>query len=183
MGRHILVVRASTPEGISEERFNAWYNEEHIPERLAIPGFHWAARYINVGGPGPRHMALYALKDESVLQSREYEVLANPNNWSMETQVIFPALMAVMERFLLRVRHGQFPASGELTFREGAVKGPGGEQIVEWVDVSSGRMWLSVNGKDVLISETSEPAPPSFIAERATRYERIFFRNSSAASW
>ncbi len=28
-----------------EEEFNHWYNEEHIPERLAIPGVLNAARY------------------------------------------------------------------------------------------------------------------------------------------
>ena len=33
-----------------EEEFNRWYNDEHIPERLAIPGVLNAARYQAVAG-------------------------------------------------------------------------------------------------------------------------------------
>ncbi len=36
-----------------EEEYNRWYNEEHIPERLPIPGVLNAARYEAVQG-GPR---------------------------------------------------------------------------------------------------------------------------------
>ena len=43
-----------------EEEFNRWYNEEHIPERLAIPGVLNAARYKAVAG-GPTYLACYEL--------------------------------------------------------------------------------------------------------------------------
>ena len=29
-----------------EEEFNAWYDSEHLPERLAIPGFRSARRWV-----------------------------------------------------------------------------------------------------------------------------------------
>jgi hypothetical protein len=44
-----------------EEEFNRWYNEEHMPERLAIPGVLSAARYKAVDG-GPIYLACYELE-------------------------------------------------------------------------------------------------------------------------
>ena len=36
-----------------EAEFNAWYVEEHVPERLGIPGVHSARRYRDAGWPPP----------------------------------------------------------------------------------------------------------------------------------
>ena len=43
-----------------EDEFNRWYDEEHIPERLSIPGVLSAARYAAVQG-GPKYLACYEL--------------------------------------------------------------------------------------------------------------------------
>ena len=43
-----------------DEAFNRWYNEEHLPERLSIPGVLNAARYEAVAG-GPKYLACYEL--------------------------------------------------------------------------------------------------------------------------
>ena len=34
-----------------EAEFNAWYVEEHVPERLGIPGVHSARRYRDAASP------------------------------------------------------------------------------------------------------------------------------------
>ena len=39
----LLVYSDVAPE--NDEEYNRWYNEEHIPERLSIPGVLDAARY------------------------------------------------------------------------------------------------------------------------------------------
>ena len=50
-GRGLLMVFVDVPENVEDE-FNRWYNEEHIAERLSIPGVLNAARYVAVrGGP------------------------------------------------------------------------------------------------------------------------------------
>jgi hypothetical protein len=46
-GRGLLMVYVDVPAPLEDE-FNRWYNEEHIPERLAIPGVLNAARYVAV---------------------------------------------------------------------------------------------------------------------------------------
>lgn len=54
-----------------EDEFNRWYEEEHVPERLAIPGFHRARRYRAVHG-APKYLALYDVESADVLNSPEY---------------------------------------------------------------------------------------------------------------
>ena len=65
-----------------EEEFNEWYNQEHIAERLSVPGVLSAARYEAVKS-GPKHLAVYELEHSSVMQSPEYAALkSNPTEWS-----------------------------------------------------------------------------------------------------
>lgn len=54
-----------------ESEFNRWYEEEHIRERLSIPGFVRARRFVAVEG-APKYLALYELTGPEVLQSEEY---------------------------------------------------------------------------------------------------------------
>jgi hypothetical protein len=76
-GTALLVVWADVPAD-KEKDFNRWYNEEHLAERLAIPGFLSGARYEAVKG-GPKHLAYYELESAAVLESEAYKrVSANP---------------------------------------------------------------------------------------------------------
>jgi len=76
-GTALLMVWADVPAD-KEKDFNRWYNEEHLAERLAIPGFLSGARYEAVKG-GPKHLAYYELESPAVLESAAYKrVQANP---------------------------------------------------------------------------------------------------------
>src|SRR5919204_2830500 len=76
-GTGLLMVWADVPAD-KEKDFNRWYNEEHLAERLAIPGFLAGARYEAVKG-APKHLAYYELESPEVLQSEAYRrVIANP---------------------------------------------------------------------------------------------------------
>ncbi len=64
-----------------EEEFNAWYDDEHLAERLAIPGFLSARRWMVDGrcdmNTAPerrigRYLATYELERPEVLDSPEY---------------------------------------------------------------------------------------------------------------
>ncbi len=68
--RAILLVLMQPPPAFEEE-FNCWYDTEHIPERLAVPGFTAARRYACLLG-WPRYMALYDLANLEVLDSAAY---------------------------------------------------------------------------------------------------------------
>jgi hypothetical protein len=76
-----LMVYCEVPEHYEEE-FNAWYNDEHIPERLAIPGVLNAARYQAVAG-GPKYLACYELASPEAWYSEAWQKwLKNPTPWS-----------------------------------------------------------------------------------------------------
>jgi hypothetical protein len=80
-GTGLLMVWADVPAD-KEDEFNRWYNEEHLPERMAIPGFLSGARYEAVKG-GPKHLAYYELESVAVLQTPAYKkVQANPTEWT-----------------------------------------------------------------------------------------------------
>jgi hypothetical protein len=59
------------PPPAFEDEFNAWYDTEHIPERLAVPGFETALRYVCIAG-APRYLAMYDMRNPAVLDSAEY---------------------------------------------------------------------------------------------------------------
>ncbi len=62
--------------------YNAWYREEHLPERLSAPGFLDAALYQAVKG-GPRYLAVYELESAAAMQTPEYlHMSQNPTDWT-----------------------------------------------------------------------------------------------------
>jgi hypothetical protein len=72
-----LLVMMQPPPAFEEE-FNAWYDTEHIPERLAVPGFETGVRFVCIAGH-PRYLAMYDLAKPEVLESPEYLRVAHQN--------------------------------------------------------------------------------------------------------
>ena len=70
-GKGIFLLYADIPAE-HEDEFNKWYNEEHIPELLAVPGILDAARYVAVKG-GPKYLAAYELENVDVMQSNAFK--------------------------------------------------------------------------------------------------------------
>lgn len=73
-----------------EDEFNRWYEEEHLPERRAVPGFLSARRFRCIEG-GPKYLALYDLESPAVLQSPPYLniVGANKSPWTLRMEASF----------------------------------------------------------------------------------------------
>jgi hypothetical protein len=91
-----------------EPAVDEWYNREHHFERIGIPGFLRARRYVNLG-QGPRYFSRYDVTDASVLASAPYlAALNNPSPWS---QRIFPHYRGTV-RGAFRVSGRRGPAEG-----------------------------------------------------------------------
>src|SRR5262245_57460185 len=86
-----LLLMMTDIDPVDEEDFNRWYEEEHLDERMAIPGFINARRFTALEG-GPKYLALYDLESPEVLQSAPYRhiVGAGKSAWTqrMEKQFI-----------------------------------------------------------------------------------------------
>lgn len=68
--RGLLLVMMEPDEGY-EELLNRWYDEEHLAERLQVPGFLSARRFVAVEG-SPKYLALYELESPDVLRTPDY---------------------------------------------------------------------------------------------------------------
>lgn len=72
IGKAVMVVFME-PEAGTEEKFNKWYNQHHVPERVSVPGILSARRYELCDGDGAlKYLAIYELKDEAVLHGEAY---------------------------------------------------------------------------------------------------------------
>ncbi len=79
-GKGLLLVTMDVDEEYEEE-LNDWYDEEHVPERLAGPGFVSARRFRLCEGSSAgqsRYLAIYELDSPQVLDTPEYLALVPP---------------------------------------------------------------------------------------------------------
>ncbi|MEP7457334.1 hypothetical protein [Phyllobacterium sp. SB3] len=128
----MLIVRTNPPADFEEE-LNDWYETDHITERMTVPGFEAARRYVIVGG-AHRYLALYDIEGIGVLQSPRYLAVAGDNvtPWTRRvirrgrfirspTVQIYPgdALTTQASRLLLVGFHGLGQGDAE-TIVEGA---------------------------------------------------------------
>jgi hypothetical protein len=86
-GSKIIQVVGHDVPRTKHKEFNAWYNTEHIPALMAVPGFLAVRRFIlnerdilpetGRGGVLSKYVTIWELKDETVLQSAEFRKAAN----------------------------------------------------------------------------------------------------------
>ena len=77
VGTTILVVMMEVDKA-DDAVFNKWYNEEHVPERMAIPGYISARRFELDPGDDQannvmRYLCIWELENDSPLQSQLYK--------------------------------------------------------------------------------------------------------------
>jgi hypothetical protein len=64
------------PGSVDEAEFHDWYDHEHGPARLKVPGFRSAYRYRALDDQKPPWLALYELDSPDVIDSPGYKALA-----------------------------------------------------------------------------------------------------------
>lgn len=80
-GKGMLVVFAEV-SARHERDFNEWYNREHIDERVNLPGFRRARRYVAIKA-SPKYLATYECSRVGDLATPGYlERLASQTPWS-----------------------------------------------------------------------------------------------------
>jgi hypothetical protein len=71
-GPAIFLVYTDLADPKYEEEFNAWYNTQHLPQLLGLPGFLDAARYVATKG-GPRYLAAYEIESVEAVETPEFK--------------------------------------------------------------------------------------------------------------
>jgi hypothetical protein len=70
------------PDAVAEH--DDWHTHEHLPERLAIPGFLRGTRWVALEG-NPRYFVLYEVQTLATLTSSDYLARLNqPTPWTTE---------------------------------------------------------------------------------------------------
>ncbi|MGE7470748.1 hypothetical protein ACQKLX_14995 [Bosea sp. NPDC003192] len=96
------------PEGRAE--FYAWHGEEHMPERVGIPGFLRGRRYVAIDAE-LEFFNLYEAQTVEVLKGQDYAARVNaPTPWTFSAVKHFRSVA----RAICRVAHTSGPAQGGL---------------------------------------------------------------------
>ena len=104
-----LVVGHDVPAD-REEEYNAWYETEHIPAIMQVPGFVTARRFVAVksvpakassGSPAPKYLAVYDLESKDALQSEAFAKARN-TPWSDRVRGFITPRLRVIGQLIYR---------------------------------------------------------------------------------
>lgn len=108
-GAGILAIWNDCGSG-KEAAYEAWYQGEHLRERLGVPGFRIGRRLRRIAGDGPEYFTYYEVDTPDVLSSPAYQkVLENP---SPVTSAIMVDTLINMCRTVCRVTASYGPFRG-----------------------------------------------------------------------
>ena len=187
----LLLVTMEPPAGLEEE-FNDWYDHEHLPQRMRMPGFETGARFVCLEG-WPRWLALYDLTSLAALSTPEYLAVsrANATPWSkriaartigrsrVEAEQIAPggAILSPLDR-LSQVVVAHYPcglddelATNAVDVESGAAHLPGLLQVRQFHSVTS-------TGRDLyLVAEFAQPVRSETVLDAFSAHRQLRARS------
>ena len=105
LGQGVLANWHDVPQEIENE-FNAWHTHEHIPERVAVPGFLRGRRYVALEG-APRYLILYETEQLEILTSEPYLARLNdPTDWTRRMSQVFTTTIRTPARVTASLGEG-----------------------------------------------------------------------------
>jgi hypothetical protein len=101
----LYLVHTDIPDHIVGE-YNEWYDREHLPRLVTVPGVVRARRYTAVSG-SPRYLTAYELTDRNAFESPE-GLTARKTPWTEKMRSLFQNTRRSMCRLILpAIRHGE----------------------------------------------------------------------------
>lgn len=145
----LLVTHTIVPEARAE--CDEWYMRQHLPERVAVPGFLRGRRYRACSGE-LRYLAWYETTAPGVLASPAYvERLENPTAW---TQRVMPNFRD-MNRSVLRVAATHGDLDGGLLAL--VLLGTGDAARAAQADLAACARMTDICAVHLLVADTSAP--------------------------
>ena len=140
-----------------EAEFEAWFQGEHLLERLAVPGFLFGRRHQAISG-GSGYFNFYLVESPAVLTSKPY--LARLDDPTPMTKKVMSEIFINMNRTVCRrtVRKGGFRGAYAVTLRfdaapdEGALKATL-DSLVTDPAAAGGEIWIALDPKDMPVSQ------------------------------
>jgi hypothetical protein len=94
----LYIVHTDIPDEVVDE-YNRWYDEEHLPRLVTVPGVLRARRYASVAG-GPRYLTAYELTDRDAFESPA-GLQARKTPWTAKMRSLFSNTRRRMCRLVL----------------------------------------------------------------------------------
>jgi hypothetical protein len=63
----------SSPGPVDLAECTDWYDNEHIPMLLAVPGWRRSRRYVRTSGDGPKFLSLHEIDSPAAFDQPEYK--------------------------------------------------------------------------------------------------------------
>ena len=112
-----MLLTSMNVDAADEAEFNRWYDHEHLEERVAIPGFLEARRYVAHAG-NPKYLSLYSTETFEVLDGPAYRTaLANQTAWSKANIARFKDMIRGVARITISRGTGRGAVLGILRLR------------------------------------------------------------------
>ena len=115
-----MLLTSMDVDAADDAEFNRWYDREHLEERVAIPGFLEARRYIAHQGK-PKYLSLYSTETFEVLDSPAYRAaLASQTAWSKANISRFKNMIRGVARITISRGTGRGAVLGIIRLRPDA---------------------------------------------------------------
>lgn len=139
-----------------EAEFEAWFQGEHLPERIAVPGFLFGRRHKAISGT-PGYFNFYLVESPEVLTSKPYlERLDNPTPM---TRTIMSEVFINMNRTVCRrtTRRGGFRGAFTVVCRfnqkpDEAALSNALEELIADTAVAGGEIWIALDPAGMPVS-------------------------------
>ncbi|KAK0489536.1 hypothetical protein EDD18DRAFT_1081282 [Armillaria luteobubalina] len=110
----LVLVLAENGPAIADDRFNDWYNNEHAPARLTVPGYITATRYQATDSQKPTYLTVYDISSPDVADSPEFQALKHKA--SDNEKDIMPKIQFLSRRIYQAISTSTHPASVPSSF-------------------------------------------------------------------
>lgn len=155
----ILAIWNDCREGRAAE-FEAWFQGEHLLERLAVPGFLFGRRHQAISGASG-YFNFYLVESPAVLTSKAYlERLDNPTPM---TRMIMSEVFINMNRTVCRrtVRRSAFRGAYAVTVRFGQAPEEAAlnaqlDALLPDPGIAGGEIWIALDPKGMPVSKEEQ---------------------------
>lgn len=139
-----------------EAEFDAWFQGEHLEERLAVPGFLFGRRHQAISGSAG-YFNFYLVESPDVLTSKPYlERLDNPTPMTKRimSEVFINANRTVCRR---TIRRGAFRGAFAVTARFDETPDAGAltatlDDLVRDTNIAGGEIWIALDPASMPVS-------------------------------
>jgi hypothetical protein len=159
MAPGLLFVYTDVGDGpVDEADYHDWYDHEHGPARLTVPGLTGACRYEALDGLTPRWLALYELDSPDVLDSAEYKAVVEGG--SDRDKFIMSHLPTLDRRIYVQLSDDGAAGSAEPLAVANSVSPQAVDDMTAWYEQEHIPMLLTVPGwRRIRRYQLTGPAP------------------------